>query len=440
MVVPAAASRMVKLLKTLRSRHRGGHIGGQVAVCSIHPQVLQAAARQAQKDQSLLLVETTAHQVNRCGGYSGMTPVDFAGSLQRLAAEHGLAPGRVLLGADHLGPHPWRHLPSHQAMAQAEALVQAVVMAGYHKLHLDTARSCVDDPQGGVPPEVASRRAAALCRAAESTALQAGTAPPLYVIGTEVPAPGGSLAASGAIAITEPQDLQDELHHYRNAFRRAGVAQVWERVVAVVVQPGVDFDDHRTATYQPAAAAALSAFHDQLPDPMTFEVHAADYQSPAALTHLVRDHFTLLKVGPCLTFALREALMALAHIEDALPGLTNRSNLIAVMEQLMLKDPQHWRRHYRGSAAELRYLRHYSLRDRIRYYWSDAHARQACETLITNLQRPIPRALLRQFLPDLDDAVSSAALTPTPQAIIQRRIQAALQPYSQACRNRTKAQ
>ncbi len=428
------------LLKTLRHQHLSGRIGGRTAVCSTHPQVLQAAVRQALREQNALLVETTAHQVNQFGGYSGLTPAGFAQCMLKLAADLGLDHARITLGADHLGPSAWHRLPSQAAMAQAQALAQAVVAAGYRKLHLDTAGSCADDTRGGVPLETAAQRAAVLCRTAESAARDSGRTPPLYVIGTEVPAAGGSLADDGCIRVTDPQRLQTELRCYEKAFDRTGVASAWERVVAVVVQPGVDFNDHRTAAYQPAAAAALSSFHAQLPDPMTFEVHAADYQSPAALTDLVRDHFTLLKVGPCLTFALREALMALAHIEDALPGLTNRSNLIAVMEQLMLKDPRHWRSYYRGSAAELRYLRRYSLRDRIRYYWSHAHARQACETLITNLHRPIPQALLRQFLPDLDDAVSSAALTATPQAIIQSRIQAALQPYSEACRNRTKAQ
>ena len=48
---------------------------------------------------------------------------------------------------------------------------------------------------------------------------------------------------------------------------------------------------------------------------MTYEVHATDYQSPGALAQMVRDHFTILKVGPCLTNAYREAIFALSHIE-----------------------------------------------------------------------------------------------------------------------------
>jgi D-tagatose-1,6-bisphosphate aldolase subunit GatZ/KbaZ len=422
------------MLEDLRHRHLCGRIGGQVAVCCAHPQVLRAAADQARRDGTLLLVETTANQVNLSGGYTGMTPADFAGLMTRLARESGLDHGQIVLGADHLGLHLWRGLPSSAALAQAEALARAFAAAGYRKLHLDTGTGCADDPPGRLPLELAAQRAAVLCRAAESAARESHRQLPLYVIGTEAPAPGGALKGYGAPAASDPQLLQQELAHYETAFSRAGLPQAWGRVLALVVQPGVDFDDYRVAPYKPEAAAALSAFHDRLPSPMTFEIHATDYQTPSALKQMVQDHFCLLKVGPCLTAALREALFALARIEDALPGLERRSNLIGVMEQLMLARPEHWSAHYRGTAQEQRFLRRYSLRDRIRYYWPQAEARQVCEHLIANLRRPIPQPLLRQFLPDLVDAITSHELEPEPQAIIQARIRSALNPYTEACR------
>ncbi len=422
------------MLKDLRNRHYSGSIGGQVAVCSAHPQVLLAAANQARRDGALLLVEATANQINLSGGYTGMTPADFAAQMKRLAGDSGLAHGQITLGADHLGLHLWRHLPSDDAMVRAEALARAFAAAGYQKLHLDTGMGCVDDPPGRLPVEIAARRAAALCKAAESAVLNGRAHPPLYVIGTEAPAPGGALEKDGVIAVTDPQSLRAELEHYEKAFRLAGLDRAWERVLAVVVQPGVDFDDHHAAVYRPEAAAELSAFHDQLPDTMTFEIHATDYQPPSALKRMVRDHFILLKIGPCLTSALREALFALAQIEDALPDLEHRSNLIGVLEKLMQTLPEHWQSYYHGTEEELRYLRRHSLRDRIRYYWPHAQARRACEELMSNLRRPIPHTLLRQFLPDLADAIAGGTFRPTPQAIVQARIQSALHPYIEACR------
>lgn len=423
------------MLNDLRNRHLSGRIGGLVAVCSAHPLVLAAAASKAKKDGALLLVEATANQVNLSGGYTGLTPVDFADHTTRLAAESGLAPGQILLGADHLGPHPWRHLPAMEAMTHAEALAGAFAAAGYQKLHLDTGRGCADDPRGRLPVKAAAQRAAVLCRAAESAAGRFHRQAPFYVIGTEVPAPGGALGQNGTLTVTDPRDLRAELAQYEKAFIQNGVHQAWERVIAVVVQPGVDFDDHQAAAYNPLAAAALSAFHSRLPNNMTFEIHAADYQRPSSLKQMVRDHFALIKIGPCLTFALREALFALAYIEKELPGLALRSDLMAVMERLMQNHPEHGNAHYHGTGQERHYLLRYGLRDRIRYYWSRAEARQACERLMHNLHRPIPHPLLRQFLPDLAGAVAGGTLPPTPEAIIRARIQAALHPYADACRN-----
>jgi D-tagatose-1,6-bisphosphate aldolase subunit GatZ/KbaZ len=423
------------MLNDLRSRHLSGRTGGQVAVCSAHPRVLAAAAAGAKRDEALLLVEATANQVNLSGGYTGMTPADFADHMTHLAADRGLAPEQLLLGADHLGPHLWRQLPAMDAMAHADALTRAFVAAGYGKLHLDTGRPCADDPGGRLPVKLAAQRAAALCRAAESTAAHFRNQLPWYVIGTEVPAPGGALGKNGAMTVTDPQDLRRELAHYEKAFRRAGVEQAWKRVLAVVVQPGVDFDDHQAAAYRPQAAAALSACHERLPNAMTFEIHAAAYQTPSALKRMVQDHFTLLKIGPCLTFALREALFALAHIENEIPGLAQPSDLMAVMERLMLSHPEHWDNHCHGTARERYYLRRYGLRDRIRYYWFRAEARKACEQLMHNLRQPIPHPLVLQFLPDLAGAIADGSLSPTPEAILQARIQSALQPYTDACRN-----
>jgi D-tagatose-1,6-bisphosphate aldolase subunit GatZ/KbaZ len=421
------------MLNDLRNQHLSGSIGGQVAVCSAHPQVLLAAADQARRDGTLLLVEATANQVNLTGGYTGMTPADFADFMKHLAGQCGLAPAQIALGADHLGPYLWRNLPSKDAMDQAEALALAFAAAGYQKLHLDTGMGCVDDPPGRLPLEIAAQRAAALCKAAESASRQGRWQPPLYVIGTEAPAPGGALGKNGSMTVTDPQSLRTELEYYEKAFRLAGLHRTWERVLAVVVQPGVDFDDYHAAVYEPEAAAALAACHDQLPGNMTFEIHATDYQPPSALKQMVRDHFILLKIGPCLTSALRKALFALAQIEDALPDLEQRSNLIAVMEQLMQAHPEHWQSHYHGTEEDMFFLRRHSLRDRIRYYWPHARARRACEQLMTNLNRLIPHSLIQQFFPDLVDAIAGGALPPTPQAIVQARIQSALDPYTEAC-------
>mgnify|MGYP002140241092 CR=1 FL=1 len=81
-----------------------------------------------------------------------------------------------------------------------------------------------------------------------------------------------------------------------------------------VVQPGVEFDHHKVIDYDRAKAARLSRALDGQPH-IVFEAHSTDYQTPKALKALVEDHFAILKVGPGVTFALREAFWALDAIE-----------------------------------------------------------------------------------------------------------------------------
>jgi tagatose-1,6-bisphosphate aldolase non-catalytic subunit AgaZ/GatZ len=101
----------------------------------------------------------------------------------------------------------------------------------------------------------------------------------------------------------------------------------------------------------------------------------------------------------------------------------------------MDKHPRHWQSHYpQGQAEALSFLRNFSFRDRIRYYWAYPEATAAYERLIRNLMRPIPDALLRQYLPDLYPDIACGTLDPDPRTIINRRIKNALNPYIKACR------
>ena len=84
-----------------------------------------------------------------------------------------------------------------------------------------------------------------------------------------------------------------------------------------MVQPGVEFDHQAVIDYQRDATAELRHVLDTEHN-LVFEAHSTDYQRPAQLRELVEDHWAILKVGPALTFAMREALFALAHIESEL--------------------------------------------------------------------------------------------------------------------------
>ena len=154
----------------MKERHLRGDCPGVFAVCSAHPVVLETAIEMTRSKDRFLLVEATANQVNQFGGYTGMTPESFVGYLHHLAQEAGLPAERVLIGADHLGPHLWHGVSIEEAMARTETLVRRCVCAGFVKIHLDTGASCASDPGPSLPLDLAARRAAELCAAAEAAA------------------------------------------------------------------------------------------------------------------------------------------------------------------------------------------------------------------------------------------------------------------------------
>src|SRR5262249_51193904 len=202
--------------------------------------------------------------------------------------------------------------------------------------------------------EEISQRAAAMCKVAEQAhaTLPAGAAP-LYVIGTEVPVPGGELAESRAPETTRVKDLERTLELTRRCFADNGLSSAWQRVIAVVVQPGVEFGNAVVFDYESEKTRALAKFLEKSWSGV-FEAHSTDYQSGSALAQMVKDHFAILKVGPWLTFALREAVFALANVEEewlADPKGLTTSRVHEALKQAMLADPRYWKNNYRGNQA-----------------------------------------------------------------------------------------
>lgn len=166
---------------------------GIPSVCSAHPLVLEAAMRATLPTELPLLIEATCNQVNQDGGYTGMTPNDFRAMVEDIAERASFPLERIILGGDHLGPNPWKALDAEAAMDKAEAMIRAYAAAGFTKLHLDCSMGCAGEPIALDDAETAER-AARLAGAAEQAATEQGRAP-VYVIGTEVPVPGGALEA-----------------------------------------------------------------------------------------------------------------------------------------------------------------------------------------------------------------------------------------------------
>ncbi len=413
-------------LNHLARDRKAGKIRGIPSVCSAHPVVIGVALAMGRDWTVPVLIEATCNQVNHEGGYTGMTPANFRAFVLSIAQKEGFDPAGLILGGDHLGPNPWTHLPAAEAMDKARAMVAAYVAAGFTKIHLDASMACADDAVP-LPDAVIATRNAQLAAVAEA---HASGEKPVYVIGTEVPVPGGALEEVEGLILTTADAAKETVALHRQAFATENIPDAFARVVGLVVQPGVEFGNENVVAYIPEAAADLVAC---LPDlPMLFEAHSTDYQTSAALAALVRDGFGILKVGPGLTFALREALYGLDQIAPLI--LDRTTALQARMETLMLQKPKHWAKYYHGSVAHQHLQRHYSYSDRIRYYWTDPVAQTAVSELLADLgDTPIPHPLISQFLAAAYPKASAKGSAVTAGSLVRGAVERALHPYFQAC-------
>ncbi|KPH62973.1 D-tagatose-bisphosphate aldolase, class II, non-catalytic subunit [Pseudoalteromonas porphyrae] len=421
------------ILQQLIAANKRGEKQGIYAVCSAHPLVLEAAILQAKQDSSYLLIEATANQVNQFGGYTGMLPTDFIAFVEQLATEQGFAVDKLILGGDHLGPVCWCDEDAGSAMQKADQLIAGYVAAGFKKIHLDTSMRCADD-DAILADEMVAIRAAQLCAVAEKTAVDTfGHSDLVYVIGTEVPPPGGADEHIDTLAVTQTAHVASTLALHHDAFLQLGLSSAWQRVVGLVVQPGVEFDNTQVFDYDSSKAQQLKQYITTV-EGIAFEAHSTDYQTPVAYQQLVNDHFAILKVGPELTFALREALFALSHIEDALMGTEQCSHLRTVVDADMQQFPKNWQRFYQVEQSLQQLYRRFSFSDRIRYYWGQQGNKNAVETLFSNLQKqPIPLPLLSQYMPLQYLAVRNKTLQNNPKSLVLHHIMQVTSRYADAC-------
>jgi D-tagatose-bisphosphate aldolase class II non-catalytic subunit len=421
----------MKELRDLIARNRAGSGEAMPSVCSAHPDVIAASVLLAQEMRVPLLIEATSNQVNQLGGYTGMRPADFIRFVRAICGNVGASEQPVLFGGDHLGPQVWRSQPAEVAMGHARDLVAAYVRAGFTKIHLDCSEGCAGEPPQ-VSDEVSAARAAELAGICEAAAEDPSTLS--YIYGTEVPPPGGARAEEGGqgIAPTKPESARATIDAHRRHFEALGLGDAWQRAIGLVVQPGLEFAPDHVHRFDPAMPDDLSHVLQDMPG-LSFEAHSTDYQAPAVYPELGRRHFAVLKVGPALTHAYRQAIYALDALSPWMDATATGSEVSDLMEGLMRADPSNWSKHYSGSDAQLRLLRHFSYADRIRYYWNQPAAVEQVGRLMVRLgeTRP-PVMVLEQFFAPATLARAGRLETVVPdwrKTLVYAQIQEALAPY-----------
>lgn len=425
-------------LLNLPKNRKSGIKTGIPSYCTANPLAIEACLEQGKRFDAPVLVEATSNQVNQFGGYTGMKPADYRDFVYKIADRIGFDRSKLILGGDHLGPQPFQNQPEAEAMENSKEMVRQYVLAGYTKIHLDTSMRVADDDRNQpLSDRTIARRGAILMKVAEEAyqellATDPEAMHPAFIIGSEVPIPGGAQEQE-EMCVTKPEAFEGTIETYKEVFEEAGIGNLMQHVIAVVVQPGVEFGDADVHIYDRPAAESLCERLKKHGN-VVFEGHSTDYQSPKALKQMVEDGIAILKVGPALTFAVREALFALSHIEDEIvDDPAARSNYIATVENVMLENPKNWAKYYKGTDKEIALKRAYSYSDRSRYYMGDERINAAMEKLFANLKgADIPMGMLHQYMPVQYVGVRDGLIPLCPKALVLDAVRAVCDDYNQA--------
>lgn len=434
-------------IKELVSKYKSGEKAGIFSVCSSNKYVIEAAMDRLRDKDMHLLIESTANQVDQFGGYTGMTPKDFMKYIHNLAEENNFPVDRIILGGDHLGPLTWTKLGEEKAMENSKTLIREYVLAGFTKIHIDTSMPIIGDFENGVfGDDLIAERAATLCRVAEDSYTELlnekpESVHPVYVIGSEVPIPGGAQAdeeEEEGIAVTKVENLVNTIETFKNAFENHGVGDAWQYVVGVVVQPGVEFGSEQVWKYDREKARELSEALKDYPE-LVFEAHSTDYQTDEALNEMVEDGFIILKVGPALTYGFREAAFELNLMENELLKYNANielSKFREILEFNMVKNNGYWKNHYSGTQEKIKFDRIYGLSDRCRYYLPIEEVNYSLEKMIENLKQvDIPLTLVSQYMHNQYKKIRSGKMELTVENLLKDRIGEYIDDYIYAVEN-----
>ena len=424
---------MIKLQKN-------GEAVGIYSACTANEYVLRACMQRAKETGSYCLIEATANQVDQYGGYTGKKPIDFMNFVKELAKLEDFPIDRLILGGDHLGPLTFSKLNEKEAMAEAKTLIHDYVKAGFTKIHIDTSMKVNDDDiNSRLSDETIARRGAYLASVAEEAYKELlqenkNAVHPVYIIGSEVPIPGGSQDAKDlGVEVTKPEDFKKTYETFKKAFVDAGIKDAFDYCIAIVVQPGVEEKDAGCTEYDRSKATSLMAAIKEYPN-IVFEGHSTDYQTKIKLRELVEDGVGILKIGPGLTFAYREALFALAYAEKECIDLDSQSHFMETLDEEMIKEPKYYAKHYYGTDKEIALKRKYSFSDRCRYYLPKENVDKSINKLINNFKNGVPLNLLSQFMPRQYTKVREGVIDNNPVSLIKDHIIDTINDYLYATR------
>jgi tagatose-1,6-bisphosphate aldolase non-catalytic subunit AgaZ/GatZ len=343
-----------------------------LAVCPNSEAVARAALHAAKEADAPILFAATLNQVDTDGGYTGWTPSELVGYLEKTASDIGLDTP-VLACLDHGGPwlkdrHTTDKLNFEETMAEVKKSLEACLDAGYALLHIDpTVDRTIpgDDP---IPISLVVERTVNMMVHAE-TYRKANNLPPVaYEVGTE--------EVHGGLANMD--SFETFLTKLDEGLRSAGIEDAWP--CFVVGKVGTDL---HTTYFEPDMARDLT--RRTIPFKALIKGHYSDYVDNPEDYPL--SGMGGANVGPEYTEEEFKALLELIRLEKK---TGNDSGLYEALEQAVLNSNR-WQKWLFKEEKQLGFFdleherREWLMRTCSRYIWTEPGVLEARKRLYINL-------------------------------------------------------
>lgn len=331
--------------------------------CTSNFNVIKLLIIFAKHNKLPVLIESTSNQINQYGGYTYLKPKQFLEKIKRIAKNLRYKE-KIIFGADHLGPLPWKDFENNNAIKKSKKLFKDVIKAGYKKIHIDTGMKLKGDDF--LSKQTIFKR----CKSIFNTVNRKSIKNIFFVFGTEVPTAGGENKYD--LKNTNISSIKKDIAYYKKL----------KKNFSLVIEPGLSFTNQKIYKLKMTSCSQKKKFSQK--NGFTYEAHSCDYQNLSSLKKLVKNNFKFLKVGPELTFNYMNAILKMEKIEK----LFFRSNLSEIKKNFseeMDINKTFWKNYYLGDKKKIEYLKFNSYLDRSRYYWNKKKVISSLKILEKNI-------------------------------------------------------
>lgn len=295
-----------------------------LAACPNSISVMKAALRSAKRANAPIKFATTLNQVDRDGGYTGLTPKQFVQTIRQEARSINLK-SPVIIAIDHGGPwlkdrHRLEKLSLEEAMKEVKSSFEAAIDAGYDLIHVDPTIDITLNPNEIIDIKVVVDRTVELIKHCENYRKGKGLPRIAYEVGTEE-------VHGGLVDLMVFKSFFELL---KTGLEKEGLIDTWP--CFVVGKVGTDL---HTTEFDPEVAATIVKIADDYGS--VIKGHYSDnVTNPEAYP---TSGMGGANVGPEYTEREYESLMELAEIEHQLYDdgkIAKLSNLKEVLWQAVI--------------------------------------------------------------------------------------------------------